>query len=61
MILHKTDKTQPAIIMELKTIDHFEEETKKIALDSALQQIEDKQYEAKAIQRGYQNIVKFEI
>jgi hypothetical protein len=59
MILHKENKTLPAIVMELKTIDEFEEETKDSALDSAITQIEDRQYAAKIEQRGYTNIVKF--
>ncbi|HHD80806.1 MAG TPA: AAA family ATPase, partial [Campylobacterales bacterium] len=38
ILLHKEDKNRLAIIMELKTIDEFEEETKEIALDKALNQ-----------------------
>ena len=44
--------------MELKTIDKFEEETKEKALDKALKQIEEKEYEVEVKKRGYSNILK---
>ena len=44
--------------MELKTIDEFEEETKEIALEKALTQIEEKKYETATKKRGYENILK---
>ena len=44
--------------MELKTIDEFEEETKGKALDKALKQIEEKQYETEVKKRGYSHILK---
>ena len=59
MVLHRTDKTKPALVMELKTIDEFEEETKEKALESAIQQIEEKEYKAGAQAGGYQNILQF--
>ncbi|SFV67010.1 Conserved protein, with a weak D-galactarate dehydratase/altronate hydrolase domain [hydrothermal vent metagenome] len=59
MVLHKFDKTRPAIIMELKTIDEFDEETKETALKSAVEQIEEKQYITTANKRGYYNICAF--
>ncbi|HHH51592.1 MAG TPA: hypothetical protein ENK76_04405 [Campylobacterales bacterium] len=52
MLLHKEDKNRLAIIMELKTIDEFEEETKEIALDKALNQIKKKKYETDVTKRG---------
>ncbi len=58
ILLHKEDKNRLAIIMELKTIDEFEEETKEKALDKALKQIEEKQYEIDVKKRGYINILK---
>ena len=58
ILLHKEDKNRLAIIMELKTIDEFEEETKEKALDKALKQIEEKQYETEVKKRGYSNILK---
>ena len=58
ILLHKEDKSRLAIIMELKTIDEFEEETKEKALDKALKQIEEKQYEIDVKKRGYINILK---
>ena len=58
-LLHLTDKTKPAIILELKTIDEFEEETKEKALESAVNQIKEKEYAAKARSRGYHNITAF--
>ncbi len=58
ILLHKEDKSRLAIIMELKTIDEFEEETKEKALSKALKQIEEKQYEIDVKKRGYSNILK---
>ena len=59
MVLHKFDKSRPAIIMELKTIDEFEEETREKALKSAVKQIKDKEYITTANKRGYFNIYAF--
>ena len=47
--------------MELKPIDEFEEETKEKALQSAVQQIKKKEYQAGAQSRGYQNILSFAV
>ncbi len=58
ILLHKEDKNKLAIIMELKTIDEFEEETKEKALDKALKQIEKNRYEIEVKKRGYNNILK---
>ncbi len=58
ILLHKEDKSRLAIIMELKSIDEFEEETKEKALNNALKQIEDKKYEVEVKKRGYSNILK---
>ncbi len=58
ILLHKEDKNRLAIIMELKTIDEFEEETKEKALKKALKQIEKKRYEIEVKKRGYSNILK---
>lgn len=58
VLFHKDDKNRLAIIMELKTIDAFEEETKEIALNRALNQIEKKKYETEVKKRGYNNILK---
>ena len=44
IVLHKEDKTKLALVIELKTIDEFEEETKEKALISAVKQIEEKAY-----------------
>jgi hypothetical protein len=59
MLLHKGNKEKAVIIMELKTIDEFEEETKEKALDKALTQIEKMEYESIAKKRRYSNIHKF--
>jgi hypothetical protein len=58
ILLHKEDRDRVAIIMELKTIDEFEEETKEMALKKALKQIEEKKYEVEVKKRGYNNILK---
>jgi tetratricopeptide (TPR) repeat protein len=61
IVLHKVDKTKPAIVMELKIIDDFEEETKDIALGKAIKQIEEKEYISYCKNRGYENITAFGI
>ncbi|NOZ90054.1 MAG: AAA family ATPase, partial [Epsilonproteobacteria bacterium] len=58
ILLHKTDKSKLAIIMELKSIDKFKEETKELALKNALKQIEKQKYEIEVRKRGYNNILK---
>ncbi len=58
ILLHKTDKSRVAIIMELKKINTFREKTKESALKNALKQIEEKRYEIEAKKRGYTNILK---
>jgi hypothetical protein len=55
------DTTKLAIIMELKKIDELEDETKDMALESALQQIEDKKYEADIRKRGIEDITKLAV
>ena len=55
------DLTQKGIIMELKIIDEFENETKDEALKNAMLQIEDRQYEIELRRRGVQNIVKMAV
>ena len=52
------DKTKKAIIMELKTIDEFENETKEMALESAVKQINERQYETAILKRGINDILK---
>jgi len=52
------DKSRQAIIMELKSIDPFNNETKEMTLEAALKQIEDRQYETILRQQGCTNIMK---
>ena len=52
------DKSKKAIIMELKTIDEFENETKEMALESAVEQINERQYETGILKRGIKDILK---
>ena len=59
IVLHKTDKEKLAIVMELKTIDDFMDETKENALESAVKQIKEKEYIALVKKRGYNNILSF--
>jgi hypothetical protein len=59
ILLHKTDKTKPAIVMELKVIDTFEEEDKEKALKKAVNQIIEKDYISYVQKRGYENIKAF--
>ena len=57
VLLHKNDKTKPAIIMELKKIRRYE--TKDEALKKAIEQIKDKGYISLAKRKGYENILAF--
>jgi hypothetical protein len=59
ILVHKKDKNRLAIVMELKTIDEFEEETKDKALESAVEQIKEKEYISLVQKRGYNNILSF--
>ena len=52
------DKSKKAVIMELKTIDEFENETRDMALQSALQQINERKYETSVLKRGIKDILK---
>ena len=51
------DKQRLGIIMELKVVDDFYDETKEEALVAALQQIEEKEYEAGLRKQGITNIL----
>jgi hypothetical protein len=55
------DKSKQAIIMELKSIDTFNNETKEQTLEAALQQIEDRRYETILRQQGCTNIMKMAV
>ncbi|MCF8367341.1 MAG: ATP-binding protein [Bacteroidales bacterium] len=55
------DKSKQAIIMELKSIDTFNNETKDQTLEAALQQIEDRRYETILRQQGCTNIMKIAV
>jgi len=59
ILVHKRDKKRLAIVMELKTIDEFEEETKDNALKSAIEQIKEREYISLVKKRGYNNILSF--
>ncbi len=59
ILLHKRDKNRIALVIELKTIDEFEEETKEKALISAVNQIKEKEYISLVKKRGYNNILAF--
>jgi DNA-binding transcriptional MerR regulator len=59
ILLHKEDKKKPAIVMELKIIDEFENEKKKKALKSAVKQIKEREYISYVKERGYKNIFAF--
>jgi hypothetical protein len=59
IVLHKEDKEKLALVIELKTIDEFEEETKEKALISAVKQIEEKAYVSEVQKKGYENILAF--
>lgn len=47
------DKNSQAVIIEFKVIDSQEETSLDMTADSALKQIEEKNYDAKLLERGY--------
>jgi len=59
ILLHKTNKSKPAIVMELKVIDSFMQESKDEALEKAVKQIENKEYISLVKKRDYTNILAF--
>lgn len=60
MIIPK-DKLKQGIIIEFKKINEFLNDTIEEATKEALQQIEDKKYEAELVERGITNIIKLAI
>lgn len=60
MIIPK-DKKLKGVIIEFKKVDKFENETLEMALDNALNQIEEKNYERELVDRGVNDIVKLAI
>jgi len=59
MLLHKSDKEKRAFVIELKKIRVSE--TKDSALESAIKQIEEREYISKVQKKGYKNIVSFAV
>lgn len=59
MIYHKSDKSQLAIVIELKSIDTLNNESKERALESATAQIIQKEYTTAISKKGYSNILAF--
>ena len=59
ILMTPKNKSQPAIIMEMKVIRP--RETVETALDAALKQIEDRNYEAALRQQGCTNIMKLAV
>jgi hypothetical protein len=55
------DKSKLAVIMEFKTIDDFNNETKDQALDSAIDQLDERKYETAIIKQGVKNIKKLAV
>ena len=55
------DKSKLAIIMEFKTIDEFDNETKDQALKSAVDQLNERQYETAILKQGIRNFKKLAI
>jgi hypothetical protein len=55
------DKNKLGIIIEFKKISQFSSESKKEALDSALQQIEEKNYQAELNSLGINDILKLAV
>jgi len=55
------DTTKKVIVMELKKIDDFDEETKDKCLEAALTQLRDRQYDIGIKARGYSDILQIAI
>ena len=60
MIIPK-NKEKTGFVIELKSIDNYNNETLNEAADAALAQIEEKQYEQELLSAGIQDIVKMGI
>ncbi len=60
MIIPK-DKNQYGIIIEFKKVSHFRKETLETAVQNALKQIEEKQYEQELLDLGIKKIIKLAI
>ena len=58
IILEPHDKNANSFIIEFKVADDFEDETIEETIESAKQQIEDKNYESNLRERGFNNITK---
>jgi hypothetical protein len=59
LLYHKQDKTQLALVIELKSIDTLNQESKEKALESAVNQIQAKEYASSLQKKGYDNILAF--
>jgi hypothetical protein len=55
------DLSRVGYVMEFKTVDRDDNETADAALDAALEQIEEKKYQAELVERGIKNIKKMAI
>jgi len=55
------DKSKLAIIMEFKTINEFKKETKDQALESAMEQLNEKKYETAILKQGIENFKKLAV
>ncbi len=58
IMLEPHDKNANSFIIEFKVADDFEDETIEETIESAKQQIEDKNYESNLRERGFNNITK---
>ena len=58
IMLEPHDKKANSFIIEFKVADDFEDETIEETIESAKQQIEDKNYESNLRERGFNNITK---
>ncbi len=61
IIIIPKDITKTGYVIEFKTVDTDEKETKDMAITAALNQIEEKKYETELIERGIQNRKKLAI
>ena len=58
IMLEPKDKNGNSFILEFKVLDDLEEKKIEETIENAKKQIEEKQYEASLIERGFSNITK---
>jgi hypothetical protein len=58
LAVHRTDRSRPAILMEMKSITGFYEEEPEKAIEEAVSQIGTRAYARELEAKGYEDILK---